>query len=273
MPNHSSGNSPFSNHSSLASLVTGLSNAQLTNGAASRGVLPTSSTHGGVNFADFSVSNVTPTMKFDTHQALLAATAQNGGMNPLNMLDTSSLRPPGTTIGFFDPRNGLQSVTLGFPSGFKLESPATSMNSTINKNDLREVPSSVSLDEHGNLDGSLLSTFSNSTVNLHGGQHNSSVDDDGSDGSGEDSESPNSNELQMNGVVGGQGKRGNGRSSGKRSGGVGSRPHRQNFTPTQNRILTEWYATHQYKPYPSTEDTKALAIKSALTYSQVSFFL
>ncbi|CAH8651821.1 unnamed protein product [Heterobilharzia americana] len=47
------------------------------------------------------------------------------------------------------------------------------------------------------------------------------------------------------------------------------RPHRQNFTPTQNRILTEWYQLHQAKPYPSTDDTKELANISGLSYSQV----
>ncbi|GAA30946.2 homeobox protein extradenticle [Clonorchis sinensis] len=65
--------------------------------------------------------------------------------------------------------------------------------------------------------------------------------------------------------------------SGSSRRGVGSlgdplqpgRPHRQNFTPTQNRILTEWYQTHQSKPYPSTDDTKELAIISGLSYSQV----
>ncbi|KER34014.1 hypothetical protein T265_12483, partial [Opisthorchis viverrini] len=64
--------------------------------------------------------------------------------------------------------------------------------------------------------------------------------------------------------------------SGSSRRGVGSlgdplqpgRPHRQNFTPTQNRILTEWYQTHQSKPYPSTDDTKELAIISGLSYSQ-----
>lgn len=47
------------------------------------------------------------------------------------------------------------------------------------------------------------------------------------------------------------------------------RPHRQNFTPTQNRILTEWYSKHKAKPYPSTDDTKELATISGLSYSQV----
>ncbi|KAM7541855.1 hypothetical protein Aperf_G00000008272 [Anoplocephala perfoliata] len=67
----------------------------------------------------------------------------------------------------------------------------------------------------------------------------------------------------------GQRKSGTGKSGSRRSGGVGSRPHRQNFTATQNRILTDWYNSHHYKPYPSTEDTKQLASMSDLTYSQV----
>lgn len=67
----------------------------------------------------------------------------------------------------------------------------------------------------------------------------------------------------------GQRKPASGKSGSRRGGGVGSRPHRQNFTATQNRILTDWYNSHHYKPYPSTEDTKQLASMSDLTYSQV----
>lgn len=61
----------------------------------------------------------------------------------------------------------------------------------------------------------------------------------------------------------------------RRSGGsgLGTRPHRQNFTALQNRILTDWYNSHHFKPYPSTEDTKMLAQKSELTYSQVNRIL
>ncbi|THD24964.1 Homeobox protein extradenticle [Fasciola hepatica] len=57
--------------------------------------------------------------------------------------------------------------------------------------------------------------------------------------------------------------------SGDSSGAHHGRPHRQNFTPTQNRILTEWYSKHKAKPYPSTDDTKELATISGLSYSQV----
>ncbi|KAH9280611.1 Homeobox protein extradenticle [Echinococcus granulosus] len=60
-----------------------------------------------------------------------------------------------------------------------------------------------------------------------------------------------------------------GKASRRTSSGLGTRPHRQNFTALQNRILTDWYNSHHYKPYPSTEDTKMLAQKSELTYSQV----
>ncbi|VDK35734.1 unnamed protein product [Taenia asiatica] len=60
-----------------------------------------------------------------------------------------------------------------------------------------------------------------------------------------------------------------GKASRRTSSGLGTRPHRQNFTALQNRILTDWYNSHHYKPYPSTEDTKLLAQKSELTYSQV----
>ncbi|CAL8097330.1 unnamed protein product [Calicophoron daubneyi] len=56
---------------------------------------------------------------------------------------------------------------------------------------------------------------------------------------------------------------------GSESGQGQTRPHRQNFTPQQNRILTDWYQTHQAKPYPSTDDTKELATISGLSYSQV----
>ncbi|VDO05346.1 unnamed protein product [Rodentolepis nana] len=59
------------------------------------------------------------------------------------------------------------------------------------------------------------------------------------------------------------------KSGGRRSSGVGSRPHRQNFTANQNRILNDWYNEHHYKPYPSTEDTKHLSNLAGLTYSQV----
>lgn len=58
--------------------------------------------------------------------------------------------------------------------------------------------------------------------------------------------------------------------SGDSNGAHHGRPHRQNFTPTQNRILTEWYSKHKAKPYPSTDDTKELATISGLSYSQVS---
>ncbi|VDP71936.1 unnamed protein product [Echinostoma caproni] len=66
---------------------------------------------------------------------------------------------------------------------------------------------------------------------------------------------------------------GSSRRSANTSGDLGGthqgRPHRQNFTPTQNRILTEWYSKHKAKPYPSTDDTKELATISGLSYSQV----
>ncbi|XP_018654901.1 putative erythrocyte membrane protein [Schistosoma mansoni] len=110
------------------------------------------------------------------------------------------------------------------------------------------------------------------------------------------SESPNkndqshdlilTNDLQSNLLLGSSNKRSS--SSARISGGNSSnnrrglsssyndssnqqqlRPHRQNFTPTQNRILTEWYQLHQAKPYPSTDDTKELANISGLSYSQV----
>ncbi|VDL57948.1 unnamed protein product [Hymenolepis diminuta] len=59
------------------------------------------------------------------------------------------------------------------------------------------------------------------------------------------------------------------KSGGRRSSGVGSRPHRQNFTANQNRILNDWYNEHHYKPYPTTEDTKHLSNLAGLTYPQV----
>ncbi|CAH8656668.1 unnamed protein product [Schistosoma margrebowiei] len=93
------------------------------------------------------------------------------------------------------------------------------------------------------------------------------------------------NDIQSNSLLGSSNKRSS--SSARISGGNSSnnrrsllsfndssnqqqlRPHRQNFTPTQNRILTEWYQLHQVKPYPSTDDTKELANISGLSYSQV----
>ncbi|VEL15332.1 unnamed protein product [Protopolystoma xenopodis] len=76
--------------------------------------------------------------------------------------------------------------------------------------------------------------------------------------------------------LGGVSTAGNGNISSSSGGGGGAssssggKPHRQNFTPTQNRILTEWYQVHSHRPYPSTDDTKFLAKQAGLFYSQSS---
>ncbi|PAA82267.1 hypothetical protein BOX15_Mlig033171g2 [Macrostomum lignano] len=44
---------------------------------------------------------------------------------------------------------------------------------------------------------------------------------------------------------------------------------RQNFSSSQNDHLLRWFLQHRDRPYPGAEDTKALALATGLTYSQV----
>ncbi|VDL91942.1 unnamed protein product [Schistocephalus solidus] len=266
----------------LISFVTGLgANNQSANATSTAARFQPNFSAGSLGFGPPGDS-ATP-MDFNAQQALLAAAAAaatapanaqdlQSGTTPLR-LSTSTTTIATPMICALDPRNTLhlrvpESITVacsGFPAavaaapvkGYRLES-ANSLDSNM-----REVPSSLGLDEEkrtGDFEGS-------SFLNIDTSQRNGSLDEgtDDSDemadescagatnsgasaSAGGDGESP----IPSNDPSSTSGQNRNRRTpgsrpsgGGRRSGLGGSRPHRQNFTPTQNRILTEWYSSHQ----------------------------
>uniref|UniRef100_A0A5K3FBK1 C2H2-type domain-containing protein n=1 Tax=Mesocestoides corti TaxID=53468 RepID=A0A5K3FBK1_MESCO len=181
--------------------------------------------------------------------ALFATAAAAAAGNPLNIVAQPALqfRTPASTQaqsinGSVAPVTVVSSVSRNETSPLLISQP------------LREVTSCASLEEVGG--GT--DTDTSLTTGLEGEEVGEEVTL-GSHPEIDESGSP----LSTTGI------RKLSKSNRRSSSGLGTRPHRQNFTALQNRILTDWYNSHHYKPYPSTEDTKMLAQKSELTYSQV----